>query len=74
MTIDQFNILFDIRNDMAGLIASESERVLRAHQINAQRESGLGMMLGSQDTPNAPEVALRGSDGICNQGGKNDPR
>lgn len=74
MTIDQFNILFDIRNDMAGLIASESERVLRAHQINAQRESGLGMMLGSQETLSTPEVALRGSEGICNQGGKNGSR
>jgi len=74
MTIDQFNILFDIRNDMAGLIASESRRALRASQINAQRENSLGMMLGSQKTLNAPEAALRGSEGNRNQGGKNDPR
>lgn len=59
MTIDQFNILFDIRNDMAGLIASESERVLRAHQINVQRESRTEAMLGGWREQQRSEQVLR---------------
>lgn len=61
MTIDQFNILFDIRNDMASLITSESERVLRARQIDAQRENRVEMMLGSWRSQNRSEEALRGA-------------